>query len=195
MLKGRNIGRLDILLTVEQPALMRNSINEDEISWILYSQVYAERVWNSSGDKFEGKQETGIDNAQFNARFYPGINSTMRLKQSIETSYFYITNVRNSPREGLMILNAERRDNMDESNSMLDLTGLVRIKGYWDASGGTLPSSAVEGDTWIIGDGVHEDTGGGSISYLGGSIYLAPRSQITAVIDSPGQNWFNWSNT
>ena len=73
--------------------------------------------------------------------------------------------------------------------------GAVIIIGYWDASGGTLPTTAKKGYRWIIGDGISEDTGGGSIPYLGGSIYLAPRSTITANIDNPGQNWFNWSNT
>lgn len=195
MLKGRNIGNMDVLLTIEQPGLSRNSINEDEVSWMLYTQVYAERIWNSAGDRFEGKQETGIDNVQFNARYYPLVNATMRLKQGIETSYFYITNVRSSPREGLMIINAESRNNMDESNSLVDLNGLIRLQGYWDASGGTLPPSALKGYQWIIGDGINEDTGGGNISYNGGTVYLAPRSVITANIDNPGQNWFNWSNT
>src|SRR6185369_11830274 len=117
MLSGRNIGKMDILLTVQQPVRMRNSINEDEISWILYTKVFGERIWNAGGDRFEGKQETGIDNATFNARYYPGVNSTMRVKQGIDDSYLYITNIRSSPREGLMIINAEARDNMDESNS------------------------------------------------------------------------------
>jgi len=73
--------------------------------------------------------------------------------------------------------------------------GTIINQGYWDASAGLLPSTAREGYSWIIGDGVTEGTGGGEISYLGGTIYLAPRSRITANIDNPGQNWFNWSNT
>ncbi len=181
MLKGRNIGRMDIMLTIEQPVRLRNSINEDEISWILYTKVFAERIWNASGDKFEGKQETGVDNAQFNARYYPSVNSTMRLKQGIETSYFYITNVRSSPREGLMILNAERRDNMDETNSMLDLTGMVIFKGYWDPSGGTLPGTGNEG--WL-----YKASANGTVS----GFDIAQGAWILFLTDDPGQTLSNY---
>jgi head-tail adaptor len=111
MLKGRNIGRMDVLLTIEQPTKTRNSINEDEITWTTYGQFYAERVWTPSGEKFEGKQEVDIDGVIFNARYNPGIDTTMRLKQGIETTYFYINNTRSSIREGLTIINAMRRDN------------------------------------------------------------------------------------
>lgn len=90
-------------------------------------------------------------------------------------------------------VNANRNNCVSINNSRQG-SGAVTIIGYWDASNGTLPSKALKGYTWIIGDGINEDTGGGEIPYLGGTIYLAPRSQITAVIDNPGQNWFNWSN-
>jgi len=115
MLKGRNIGRMRVPLLIQQLVLTRNSINEDEFSWINFANVFAERIWETTPEKFEGKQETGILTAQFNARYIPNVTTTMRLKQSIENDYFYIVNVRNSPREGLMIINAEKRDNMNES--------------------------------------------------------------------------------
>ena len=80
------------------------------------------------------------------------------------------------------------------TNVLLDISGVDQNQGYWDASIGSLPPTALKGYYWIIGDGVTEGTGGGEIPYLGGTIYLAPRSRITANIDNPGQNWFNWSN-
>lgn len=115
MLKGRNIGRMDILLTIERPAQSRNSINEDETTWTTLGQFFAERVWNPGGEKFEGKQEVDLDQVTFNARYNSGIDTTMRLKQTNENTYFYINNVRSSIREGLTIINATRRDNQYET--------------------------------------------------------------------------------
>ena len=111
MLKGRNIGRMDVLLTIEQPTQTRNSINEDVTSWSTFTQVYAERVWGKAGEKFEGKQETDIDNVTFSARYNSGITTLMRLFQESENSRFYITNIRSSRREGITIIDAIRRDN------------------------------------------------------------------------------------
>jgi head-tail adaptor len=111
MLKGRTIGKMDILLTIEQPTFTRNAINEDEVSWSQFGQYFAERVWGAGGEKFEGKQETNIDSVTFNLRYVEGITPLMRLKQANETTYFQINNVRSSMREGLTILNAIRRDN------------------------------------------------------------------------------------
>lgn len=106
---------MDILLTIEQPTQTRNSINEDETTWTTYTQVFAERVWNPGGEKFEGKQETDLDQVTFNARYNSGINTTMRLRQNGENTYFYINNIRLSRREGLTIINATRRDNQYET--------------------------------------------------------------------------------
>ena len=111
MLKGRITGRMDILLTIEQPTFTRNAINEDEVSWSQFGQYFAERIWTASGEKFEGKQETDIDGVIFNLRYVAGLTTLMRLKQANETTYFYITNVRGSMREGISIVNAMRRDN------------------------------------------------------------------------------------
>ena len=119
MLKGRNIGSMDVLLTIEQPSQTRNSINEDITVWSTYGQLFAERVWNQSSEKFEGKQETGSDNVTFSARYNLGLTSLMRLFQESENSYFYITNVRSSRREGITIINAERRDNQDARQNYL----------------------------------------------------------------------------
>ena len=122
MLKGRNIGRMRVLLTVEQLTTTRNAINEGESSWSLYGKVFAERVWKPAGEKFEGAQETWLNDVEFNARFNSGINTTMRFKQGIDTSYFYITNVRSSRREGLTIINATRRDNQGNEARIFDNT-------------------------------------------------------------------------
>jgi len=111
MLKGRNIGRMDILLTIEQPVQTRNSINEDETSWTVLTQLFAERVWSRAGEKFEGDQEVGIDGVQFNARYNPNIDNTMRLKQATESTYFYITNVLSTIEENISTIYAIRRDN------------------------------------------------------------------------------------
>lgn len=111
MLKGRNIGRMDILLTIEQPTQTRNSINEDETTWTTYTQVFAERVWSRAGEKFEGDQEVGIDGVLFNTRYNSGIDNTMRLKQATESTYFYITNAYGTIEEGITTIRAIRRDN------------------------------------------------------------------------------------
>lgn len=105
---------MDILLTIEQPTLTRNSINEDETTWTTLGKFFAERIWNSGGEKFEGKQETNVDNVTFNARYNSSIDTTMRLFQEDENTYFYINNIRSSRREGLTIINAVRRDNEQE---------------------------------------------------------------------------------
>lgn len=131
MLKGRNTGRMRVPLLIQQLVLTRNSINEDELSWVNFANVFAERVWEPMPEKFDGKQETDILMVQFNARYISNVTTTMRLKQSIENDYFYITNVRNSPREGLMVINAERRDNMNESYILReDGTLVLQEDGY-----------------------------------------------------------------
>ncbi len=102
---------MDVLLTVEQPTNTRNAFNEDETTWATYVQMFGARVWNKSGENFEGKQEVSSDNVTFNCRYNSGVNTTMRFKQANESTYFYIRNVRSSRREGLTILDAIRRDN------------------------------------------------------------------------------------
>lgn len=111
---------MDVLLIMEQPSFTRNSINEDEVLWDNCGQFFAERIWNVGGEKFEDKQEVNLDNVTFNLRYTSVVNNTMRFRQGIETSYFYISNVRSSIREGLTIVNAARRDNMDESYLTLE---------------------------------------------------------------------------
>jgi len=134
MLSGRNIGKMDVLLTIEQLTNTRNSINEDIASWSTFTQMFGERIWNSGGDKFEGKQETNLDNVIFNCRYNGSITTMMRFKQSNESTYFYITNVRSSMREGLTIINAERRDNQGDSviSNWILSTGSWRDIGVWD---------------------------------------------------------------
>ncbi len=90
-------------------------------------------------------------------------------------------------------VNANKTSNCVSINNSRQGSGAVVRIGYWDASNGTLPPLAKKGYSWIIGDGINEGTGGGEIPYLGGTIFLAPRQVITANIDNPGQNWFNWS--
>ena len=111
MLKGRNPGKLDVKLTIEQPSTIRNSINEGEVSWSSYGVLWAERLWTPSSEKFEGKQEVGSDNVMFRARYNSGLNTTMRLKQDTESTYFYITDVMSTIEEGTSVIVASRRDN------------------------------------------------------------------------------------
>jgi head-tail adaptor len=111
MLKGLNPGKMDVKLTIEQPSKARNSINESEVSWSFYSVLWAKRLWTESSEKFEGKQEVGSDNVIFNARYNSGLNTTMRLKQDTESTYFYITDVMSTIEEGISVIVASRRDN------------------------------------------------------------------------------------
>lgn len=111
MLSGRNIGKMDVLLTIEDKTLTRNAINEDEISWSTFGTMWAERIWKVSQEQFEGKQQTGFDRAEFRARYNPNITTSMRLKTDQETTYFYIIDASASRREDLTIILAERRDN------------------------------------------------------------------------------------
>ncbi|MDE1971459.1 MAG: head-tail adaptor protein [Patescibacteria group bacterium] len=115
MLKGRNSGRLDILLTVQQIGnYTRNSINDSVDSWQLIGKIWAERVWNPSGERFEVSQQVASDNVTFNARYCAWITPMMRFVQNSEQFWFYITNVRSSLREDLTIITAERRDNQGD---------------------------------------------------------------------------------
>ncbi len=111
MIKGRNTGRLDIRLMVEQPVIAKNTIGENETTWTSYKTLWAERVLKPSGERYEGKQEVGSDGADFRARYDSGLNTTMRFKQELETTYFYIRNVQSSRRDDYSLINAQRRDN------------------------------------------------------------------------------------
>lgn len=102
---------MDILITVERPAQARNSINEDEATWTTFTQLFAERIWSRAGEKFEGAQEVGVDGVQFKARYNSVIDTTMRLKQANEQTYFYITNVLSTIEENISMIYAIRRDN------------------------------------------------------------------------------------
>lgn len=111
MIKSLTIGRLDILLTIEQATTARNSIDEDEKTWSVYKRMFGRRKFNNSQERVEASQVVGGNDAEFVVRYDSGLTSTMRLYQGSETTYFYIRSVENLRREGYSIIRAERRDN------------------------------------------------------------------------------------
>lgn len=111
MLRGLNTGRLDILITVEQPTLTPNSIGENETTWSTYKTMYMARSQEAGEETFEAKQTVNIEKLTGFVRYDSGLTTRMRLKQEQDTTYFYIRNVRQWRREGYSQLVAQRRDN------------------------------------------------------------------------------------
>lgn len=111
MLAGIQIGRLDVLLHVERETITRDSINAAVSTWSVHKNLYGKRIWNDSPESFESKQLVGSDNVQFMVRCDETLETTMRFKQHMDTTYFYIRNVQHWFREGYTMVTAERRDN------------------------------------------------------------------------------------
>lgn len=111
MLAGIKIGHLDALLHVERETVTRDSINAANSIWSGYKNIYGKRIWNDSPESFESKQLVGSDDVQFLVRCDEVLESTMRFKQHLDTTYFYIRNVQHWFREGYTMITAERRDN------------------------------------------------------------------------------------
>jgi head-tail adaptor len=111
MLKGLNVGRLDLLITIESPTLAANSIGENETTWATYKQAFSSRTWEGGSEGFENRQEVGTDRVKFIIRYDAGVTSLMRLKEESDTTYFYVKGVNQWRREGYTQIIAERRDN------------------------------------------------------------------------------------
>lgn len=111
MLKGINPGRLDTRITIEQRTVSTNAINELVETWSEYKKCFASRDRMASDERMEARQAVSSDDSEYIIRFDSGVRATMRIKEMNESTYYYITDVRQWSREGYTQLNAIRRDN------------------------------------------------------------------------------------
>ncbi len=80
-------------------------------------------------------------------------------------------------------------------NAVVDTKGLVSLRGDWDASINSMPTSGGRGDLGVPnkGDQWRFWPKGGIVQDGDGNDQLYPAGTLAiAVIDSPGQNGANW---
>ena len=113
-LRGLNIGRMDMLVTIQQSTTAANSIGEQVESWSTLKTCYAERVRKPGGESVQASQTVATMPVEYKVRHDAAINQTMRLTEgalSAASTWYYIRDVQHWKREGYTLIVAERRDN------------------------------------------------------------------------------------
>lgn len=111
-LKGINIGRLDMLITIQQKTVSLDAIRNQTETWSVLKSCQAERVRKPGGESIQSNQQVASMPVEYRIRHDARVAATMRLYEgSTAGSYYYITDVQHWKREGFTLITAERRDN------------------------------------------------------------------------------------
>lgn len=111
-LRGVNIGRMDMLINIEQYTESLDSIRNQVKTWTAVKSCYAERVRQTGNESIQANQQLATMPVTYKVRHDATITQTMRLYEgSTAAAYYYITDVQHWKREGYTLLTAERRDN------------------------------------------------------------------------------------
>jgi SPP1 family predicted phage head-tail adaptor len=111
-LRGLSIGELDRRFQFENLVETIDPIGNTRVE--TYSNaftIYGKFVTQGGGEVFESNQQTNTQGAQIMVRYTNLITSTMRVKDLMENEYYDIRNVQKKKREGMCVIQAERRDN------------------------------------------------------------------------------------
>jgi len=128
MIRGGNIGAMDVLLTIQQPVKTYDSLTNEQLkdSWATYTTVWAERMFPPvSGEKFEGDQPVNIGTYKFRMRYIAGVTTQMRLKRG--TEYNYITKIDEGDRSTFLLVTTERRENANDGTTVTNVLGTTII--------------------------------------------------------------------
>lgn len=118
MLRGVNIGLMDVRVRIQAPVTSRNSINEEVNSFNTLATCFVERLRKPGNERFEGRQQVAISLAEYRGRNSALANVTPKCRLTEDYAladnaarWYYITDVQHYRREGYTILTAELRDN------------------------------------------------------------------------------------
>lgn len=116
MIRGTDIGKMDVFLTIEEPTETRHATTSEVVTaWSTFGTAWAEKVSDQktfgpqSKEEFEAGQQVAKLRSNFKVRYQAGITEKMRLVRSSE--YHYITGIEEIDRRKFLILKTEKRDN------------------------------------------------------------------------------------
>lgn len=128
MIRGGNIGAMDVYLTLQTPVKTYDSVTNEQLkdSWATVDTLWAEKLNPPpSHEKFEGNQTVDIGAYKFRIRYYPGITTQMRFMRTVDgdPEYNYITGIDEMDRSTFQIVTTERRDNSSDGTVVTDVLG------------------------------------------------------------------------
>ena len=112
MLRGVNIGRFDVKITIQKPTYSTSSVGESTRTYTTYKTTYAQRKRTNGGESNLNNQTVGTAPTEYIIRHDSGIGFDYRLYEGSDSSnVFHVKNVQHWKREGYTQITAERRDN------------------------------------------------------------------------------------
>lgn len=96
-----NIGKLDRIISIENPINTKDTFGGDVILWHEYHRCFAGFVGFSGKESEESDKETSTSVKKFLIRYYSGINEAMRIVYNGRN--FDITRIDEYGRDGLVI--------------------------------------------------------------------------------------------
>lgn len=111
MIRGGNIGAMDVELVVEQPTYSFDPVtNEQTVTWSTFTTLWGEKIKNPESDElFEGDQQVARTRSYFRVRWTEGLNEMMRVTRNGVAEY--IKRIEEIDREKFLMLTTEKRDN------------------------------------------------------------------------------------
>ncbi len=112
MIRGGNIGAMDVYLTIQQEVKSRSATSSEElITWTDFGNCWAEKIRDpQSAEVFEADQQVAKKKYYFRIRYQEGITETMRLVRGEEINY--ISGIEELDRKKFLIITTEKRDNV-----------------------------------------------------------------------------------
>ncbi len=112
MIRGGDIGKMDMLFTIQMPVLTYDSVTNEQLkSWTDVGTLWGEDLkYTASKESFEADQQVSILKYYIKVRYQSLITTTMRLVRNGE--YNYIMAIEFVDRDKFMILTTEKRDNV-----------------------------------------------------------------------------------
>jgi head-tail adaptor len=110
MIRGTDIGKMDVFLTIQEPTETRHATTSEVVTaWSDFSNAWAEKVSDQKTFGPQSKESVAKLRSNFKIRYQSGITEKMRLVRSGE--YHYITGIEEIDRRKFLILRTEKRDN------------------------------------------------------------------------------------
>lgn len=106
-----NIGGLDRYIIIESASTANDSDSNELVeTWGTFHTCFAKITRAGGSEKFEQNRDTNVNRKAWKIRYFPGIDTNMRIKYNDGSNdvYYYIINIDEAGREGL-ILQSEKR--------------------------------------------------------------------------------------
>jgi SPP1 family predicted phage head-tail adaptor len=103
-----NIGRMDRLITIEQPTFTQNATGDRAQSWSEFAKVWARYVQLPRGEAVTADQRVAVKDVRYRMRYTPGVTELMRIVDGGRE--YYINRIEEVGRRESMVIHAEWRD-------------------------------------------------------------------------------------